>query len=144
MKHTVKLSTPWEAERIDGHDIIQIRCVLADVGKLVLALCMLREGLVESLVIPGPRNQKLEMLQKRVPDASAIVQRSGDKTEIRLPLVSVDMVIHFYLIYHRDGFADVSHVDLETSAGGYLTFFAADVKPPLSANDLAERLRRSE
>jgi hypothetical protein len=146
MKHIVKLSIPPESDQVDGQEVIQVRCNLADIAKLVLALCLLRERLVDSFTIIGGRGVKLEILQKEGL-AQAAITRTSDKIEAALPLLSIDMVLNFYLIYYRDGFADVSHVDVETDEGvngGYLTFFAADSKPPLSAEDLEEHLRNTD
>lgn len=139
MKHTVKISTPWEAKCIGGQDVLRVRCDLPEARSLVLALCLLREELVCSFVIPGHKGQKLELVLDRERRIRPMLKWSGDGVEIGLSTVTVDMLINFYLIYHRDGLADVNHVDIETTTDGYLTFFAAETKPPRSRADF-ERL----
>lgn len=144
MKHIVKLATPPEIDQIDGQEVVQVRCSVTDIAKLVLAFCLLRERLVSSFALTGAKGVKLEIRQKEESSSQAAISRSGEKVEIALPLVSIDMILHFYLIYYRDGLADVSHVDIETIDGGYLTFFSADSKPPLSSKHLEEHLRNTD
>ena len=143
MQHIVKISTPWVVKCLDGQNVIEVRCALPDAANLVLALCMLREELVCSLAILDPKGQKLEVELDRMPHAQATMTQSGEMVLCGLPQMSIEMVIGFYLIYHRDGLADVSHVDLETTTGDYLTFVAADVKPPMSAKDFEEHWRQA-
>jgi hypothetical protein len=53
----------------------------------------------------------------------------------------------FFLKYYRDEVAEVDHVDLEAidvatgKQGEYVTFRVPDSKPPLSAQEVKERLQ---
>lgn len=141
MTFLVKLSTPWEAARSTHQDVVNIRCQLSEVDRLIVGLSLLREALVDALTISDLAARKLTVRMKEMQDDQVTIRRSKGGTEVSLSLVSLEAVTHFYLIYRRDGLADVDHLDLETDAGGYVTFYAADAKPPYSESVLRKQTK---
>lgn len=148
MKHLIKLSGLLEVKSIDNQECVQIKCRKSEVTALALALCLLRDKLIQSIIIVGAKGSKLEISQYPGKFSGVRISKSAGQIDIALPQVSIDMVLHFYLIYYRDGLADVSHVDIETderaTTSGYLTFFAADSKEPITAKELEDHLRDAE
>ena len=142
MKQIIKLTTIIKEISIDRQADIEIRCALPDAEELVIAFFMLYEKLIDSFVVFDTKGKKVEILLSWESTVRAVIARKPNKIEIGLPIVAIDTIIHFYLIYLRDSLADVSHIDVETNTGNYVTFFAANSKLPLSAKDAEAHLHR--
>ena len=105
---------------IDGRKAVRIVISLAISADWCSSLLLLKEGLVDSIVV------KESALCGRV-EFNCINRDSSTFSEHNQRLVvsfanrDLEFVIHFFLIYYRDGYSKVNHVDLETDQGDYIT-----------------------
>jgi hypothetical protein len=117
----------------------------------VLSLSLLKEGLIDVLVVTEDRRRRsakirLQDCQKKVGER-VLISLKADKIQIELTRNSLDFMQHFFLKYYRDGIAEVEHLDLQAidaDTGNrelYFTLKVPDFAPPVSPEE-AERLLR--
>lgn len=117
------------------------------IGEWCLGLGLLKERLVDSLLIePTKGNLKLDLkVAPEATDGNITGKVQYDSIHLSLSLVTLDYLLNFSLKYYRDGYADVSHIDLQTSFNEfgdevYITFQFPDYAGPLSADEAARML----
>jgi hypothetical protein len=111
------------------------KAVLPD---LSLALQLLLDNLVVAVVFR--RLDSSEPIEFRVAtENQSHIEGGNGRLAVYLAASDLDFVRHFFLRYYRDGFADVDHIDIQNSDGGYTTFYAEQSVPPVSAEE-AKRL----
>jgi hypothetical protein len=115
------------------------------VPRWCLGLCLLKEGLIQNLQITGEHNTELELRVISQMEKKAQSRASLDSKHSLLELNSSDLdyIMHFFLKAHRDGRAEVDHLDLEiSSANGKnatIVFKVPEASPSVSPEE-ARRL----
>jgi hypothetical protein len=80
-----------------------------------LGLCLLKEGLIESLTILGERGE----YGLKISLDSSLTSRRGkvrfrrDEVDVSISTTELDYWVRFFLKYYRDGVGDVNHIDVE-------------------------------
>jgi hypothetical protein len=115
-----------------------------------LGLCLLKEGLIETLSVADEQQKmgvKIRLTAKPAIDSMARVNFKPDVSQIELTRANLDYLQHFFLRYYRDGVADVDHIDLEAINGDtgakdiYVTFKVPDSRPTVRPEEAERRLR---
>jgi hypothetical protein len=118
-----------------------------------LGLCLLKEGLIETLAVTGERRKmSVEIGFGAKPEASRVVRATlrSDTSVVEITNNDLDRLQHFFLRYYRDGVADVDHLDIDaiSAATGnrdvYITFRVPDSRPPVGPKEAKERLRGAD
>lgn len=113
-----------------------------------LGLCMLKEGVIEALIVSGKRTEtKLEIRKAAKNESASISQASFESaaTILMLPPPNLGYLLHFFLKYCRDGMGEVDHIDLEVDSKtekceSTITFNVPKAVPPMSAEECKKRL----
>lgn len=83
-------------------------------GDVALALSLLAEGLVERLRLRDVSARSMgQLVRSTNPRDVRLRHPSGQVLELTLGQVELERWRTFFLKYHRDGFAEVDHLDLE-------------------------------
>ena len=96
---------------IDGSSALALLIGRSALDRFLLELCLLREGLTERLVLTD-RNRKLSVAAERASKFGKF-KSSEDGLAVSLSAVQIEFVCTFLLKYHRDGEAEVDHIDVE-------------------------------
>lgn len=82
-------------------------------GPIALALVLLRDGLVEAVALRTPHNEKVRLVFD--PACGSVVARARAKESLELTVGPRELGCWaaFFLRYHRDGWAEVNHLDVE-------------------------------
>ena len=122
------------------------------VGEWTLGLLLLREGLIERLVVTSPQSALKIELRLLASTAEHSRARSGwtdDSLELHVSGAELDYWLRFFLKYVRDGYGEVDHLDVQTTS-----IDTAAVRPaavvlkverftsPVSREDALRRLRQ--
>lgn len=112
MRKSMALDIEIEVVRYPGQAVVEVRLAPSAIKDFTLGLCLLKEALIESLVITGRSGMKFKAVRLREsPVCFATV--ASDAILAELTGNSLDFLQHFFLRYSRDGEAEVDHVDLE-------------------------------
>lgn len=112
-------------------------------------LCLLREGLIESLtIIDGSEAYSLRIsLDPSLNAQRATVEFRRDGADVLISTTELDYWRHFSLKYHRDGVGEVNHIDVEVPSrdpdavrGLGLVLQIPDALPPISEEEARRRL----
>jgi hypothetical protein len=115
-----------------------------------IGLCLLNEGLIETLTITGERpttRLKIRVIAKPEIGSVARLNFKPDTSQLEITGASLGYLQHFFLKYYRDGVAEVDHIDLEAIDGEtgnkdiYITFRVPDSRPTVSPEEAERRLR---
>lgn len=142
MKHDVVIAGSATLEEHPN----SVVCDLADSppGPIALGLALLQKGLVDSVTLrPEKGRWVLRLSASGDPLDSRLSRYGGHRLELALSQNVLGHWLVFFLIYHRDGQAEVSHLDLETvwTTGAPCDFVleVATFAPPLSLEDARRR-----
>lgn len=143
MKKYIVLDVEIETVRYPGQAVVEVRLLPSAVQDFTLGLCLLKEELIEGLVIAGRSGVEFKVV--RLNESSVCFATvASDIVLVELTGNSLDFLQHFFLKYYRDGIAEVDHVDLEAlgrtaeQKSMYITFKVPESRPPLSPAE-AER-----
>jgi hypothetical protein len=146
-KH-LKLPLRLELVRYSGQTVLNIQFESKALSGWCLALCLLKEGLTAALVISeeGAKG-KLELeLMSEAKERRTHASFEAETARLRITSNDLDYLLHFFLKYYRDGFAEVDHLDLEVVAANErqdasVTFKVPESAQPLSPEQAKKRLR---
>jgi hypothetical protein len=143
------LSIAIELIEYPGQVAASIAVRPAAVKDLTLGLCLLRETLIERLLIVSEATDiRLDLSAALSPQEALGARLEQRKGTMRIQMNSrnLEYLQHFFLRYCRDGLAEVDHVDLEAISGqgsganAYITFKVFDSRPSLSPKEADEWL----
>ncbi|MEZ0224467.1 MAG: hypothetical protein ACAH83_07940 [Alphaproteobacteria bacterium] len=140
MKKRIKLPVQFEMVHYAEQPSFKMSFSSEAIRDWCLGLSLLKEGLVESLVIE-PTGGKLKLeLQGAPPGTEGRIPGNlkNETVSLKLTPVDVDYLLVFSLKYYRDGYAKVDHIDLQSAFEDlgddiYVTLKFADVAPPMSS-----------
>jgi len=146
MKKHLELRVEIELVHYPGQIVLVFVLHRDALSAWTLGLCLLGQGLINELVVTTVQDPRMTVSfllnSKTVKDSISIRDRNA---RINLTANSLGYVGYFFLKYFRDGVADVDHIHLEPVNAKNetidLTFKVPDSKPPMSAEELRERLR---
>ncbi len=150
MNKHLQLSIDIKLVHHPGQDVLALSFRREALNEWCLSLCLLKEGLVETLVITEEyRKMSLEIRFGANPETNRTARATlkQDVSLLEITHGNLDYLQHFFLKYYRDGVADVDHLDLEAinAATGkndiYITFRVPDSKPPVGPEEAETRLR---
>ncbi len=149
MKKYLKLPLDLGLSEYPGQSVFYIRLRREALSDWCLGLCLLKNHLIEVLVVAeelGKHEVELQMLGKADRAANAQADFRPNTPQLKLTLTQLDYLLAFFLRYYRDGGAAVDHVDLQTTAIGtgsqdaYITVTVPDSVPPMTPEELRRRL----
>src|SRR5260370_10976705 len=151
MKKHLQLSIDFQLVDHLGQVVLSLLFRREALRDWCLGLCLLKEGLVEALVVSEEHGKKGVKIQVR-PTAKVsdrvLASFESDITRLELTPNNLGYLQHFFLKYYRDGVAEVDHLDLEaicSDAGHneeiYITFKVPDSMPPLTPEEPERRLK---
>lgn len=114
-----------------------------------LGLSLFKEGLIKSLIFTElGGTQKLDLqMDENMNSSKPVACPLVNGHQVILPLNTLDYLLHFFLKYYRDGFAEVDHVDLEAVKSGIeggdfsITVSVSEAAPPVTGEDAIRRLK---
>jgi hypothetical protein len=115
-----------------------------------LGLCLLTEGLIETLSIRGERPKmgvEIRLTANQEIGGAALISFKSDISQIELTRANLSYVQHFFLKYYCNGVPDVDHIDLEAmnkdtgDKGLYITFKVPHSRPSVSPDEAERRLQ---
>ena len=147
MKKLARLPILIEVKEYATQKVLKIDFGTHPITEWCLSLCLLKENLIESLVISNDKFS-LELLKDdRIPESDrAQIEWNSEPKKLRLTQTELDYWIAFFLQYYRDGVAAVDHIDVEVSPAHSreketgITIQVANVSPPLSEKEIRRRL----
>jgi hypothetical protein len=148
MTKTLLLPLRLKLVRHQGQTVLNIEFESKALVDWCLALSLLKEGLISALKVREETGRsKLEI---RVSDEAKERVRprasfGPETTRLEIPTADLDYLLHFFLKYHRDGVAEVDHLDLELAAGkagqdACITFKFTEAAQPVSSGEAKRRL----
>jgi len=148
MKKTLPLPFRLKLVRHPGQTVLNIELETKDILDWCLALCLLKENLIDALLVQGENTRaKLEIQVSGVTKGRVRSRASFDSETTRLDITMTDLdyLLHFFLKYYRDGVAEVDHLDLELApekAGqdACITFKVPESVQPVSPEEAKRRL----
>lgn len=151
MKKFTRLPILIEVKEYTTQKVLKIDFGTHSITDWCLSLCLLKENLIESLVISND-TFRLELLKdNRIPESErAQMEWNSEPKKLRLTQTELDYWIAFFLQYYRDGVAAVDHLDVEISPAHPrekeigITIKVANVSPPLSEKEIRQRLGLKE
>lgn len=139
MRKFVELSLVVENLKVEGQSFLKVNVSNEVLRDWALSLELLHERLVEAMVFPCCGS--FTGIELKIADGNESEFRENKgRLIISLSAQALDFVRHFFLRYYRDEVAEVDHIDIENSDGGYITFFVDRFQPPVSANEVKRRL----
>jgi hypothetical protein len=122
---------------IDGSSALALIIGRSVLDRFLLELCLLREGLAERLVLTD-RNKRLSVAAGAVSKFGKF-KSSEDDFAVCLSAVQLELVCTFLLKYHRDGEAEVDHIDVELDSDEgrvvALVIKAENAKKPIGGSE---------
>ena len=147
MNRLIRLPLSWRRE--DTPDSLFIRIGSETNKEWCLNLCLLREGLIDSLtIIDEEGSYKLRVLLDPSLARRSAVERSQSRgADAFLSRTELDYWATFFLKYYRDGVGEVNHLDVEayprnpnTARGLGIVLQIANALPPISGEEARRRL----
>jgi hypothetical protein len=136
IEHPIAYATP-----VSGSSALALLIGRSALGRFLIELCLLREGLTERLVLTD-RNRRLSVAAGAVSKLGRF-KSSEDDFAVSLSAVQLELVCTFLLKYYRDGEAEVDHIDVELDSdegcGVALVIKAENAKKPIGGSE-AKRL----
>jgi hypothetical protein len=136
-------------EKLIDQDVFVIDFQDQPIASWCLALCLLREELIDSIAL-GDGIAPSPLVFKRAPTSSHLEQSAfvsdGGRVSVEVSDNDLKWWLNWFLKYFRDGYADVDHIDVELrplgegDAGIDLTFTVAAYAPALSHEEARRRL----
>ena len=111
-----------------------------------LNLCLLKEGLVDALVLSGNKRLELKKDESIGKADRARVDIKSNKIQIAVHPIELDYWLSFFLKYYRDGIAEVDHLDVEAvnlsneDEQLYVVFRVGEAVPAVSLEEARKRL----
>lgn len=148
---TLRLPLSIEAIGADEDRYLAVKLNDRAIPAWTLGLCLLRNALCSSILVYGESDGALHLEHdiKLAPQERAVATWDGKRLSIRVSSVELEYWISFYLMYFRDGFGAVSHIDVEawldTGRGSIDIIFQVErVGPAMSPQDLNRMLGKPE
>ena len=141
---TKRLALPIKVETVHypGQTVLSIVVAREALKDWCLGLCLLSEGLIETLLIAGNHGQNQKELRvNRLPQDFVGVRTrvTSGAWYLEIADTNLEYLQHFFLKYYRDGVAEVDHLDLEATTGEdeaiYVTFKVLETRPPLTPEE---------
>ena len=122
-----------------------------DIPDWCLSLCLLEKGLIDSLIVVDNDGAN-GVFQLRVTLSPKLIGRGYvewlvEGAHLLTDGVQLEVLLHFFLRYYRDGVADVSQIDVEiepqssnNGIGLYLALKVPASRPPMSEKELRHLL----
>jgi hypothetical protein len=110
------IALPLTLRKEDRGDIVFVLIDPEANREWCLNLCLLREGLIESLTIIGDSAAyRLGIsLEPALSSRQGKVQCRPGGADVSISITELDYWLHFFLKYHRHGVGDINHIDVET------------------------------
>lgn len=149
---TAIISVLLKLQHAEEGTIVRIEISTSQVLDWCLNLVLLQKALVDSVSIVSTESDEQTRIRLRVdpklsPSQRGRINWQGRDADLSIAKNELDLWIHFYLKYYRDGIADVDHIDVEIPAdrkhqqvGLFLTLTVPHARPPLSETDLRRQL----
>jgi hypothetical protein len=143
------IALPLTLRKEDPDDIVFVLIDPEVNREWCLNLCLLREGLIESLTIIGDSAAyRLGIsLEPALSSRQGKVQCRPGGADVLISITELDYWLHFFLKYHRDGVGDINHIDVEipprepnSGRGLDLVLQVPDALPPISEDEARRRL----
>jgi hypothetical protein len=147
----LRLPISIELRRHPGQNVLLLSLRHEALRDWCLGLCLLKEGLIESLTVAeehGKAAVKIQVLAKPKIPGRANANLRSDKSVLEIPRTSLEHIEAFFLKYYRDEVAEVDHIDLEAvdvdtgKQDEYITFRVPDSRASVSPEEAERRLRR--
>ncbi|HEX3627409.1 MAG TPA: hypothetical protein VH280_18540 [Verrucomicrobiae bacterium] len=134
--------------RHKGQIVLNVEFEAQGIRDWCLGLCLLKECLVQTLIIKESGTKgKLEIERTdRKGDADRTQANfESEGTRLKITENDLDYLLHFFLKYYRDGWAEVDHIDLEALCTAECqdssnTFKVPESAAPLSVEAARKRL----
>ena len=132
----------------EGQTTISVVCGLRAAGEVALRLVMLKEQIVNAVLLTSGRD-RFSLSVTLLPTGSgqrSRVQHQGSQAALQVTSHDLEALLHFYLKYCRDGYAEVDHIDMQAQGGStieedvYVTFIATESSPPVNSEAAKRRL----
>jgi hypothetical protein len=149
MRKRITLAVRIELVKYTGQTVLDIHVCKAALPDWCLGLCLLKEGLVDSLVVAenlGEKEIEIEVVRNSRERIKPEVDARPKGFHVLANIADVDYWLHFFLKYYRDGVAEAKHLDLEVVSlpdkedGMYVTLEVDDAAPPVDAEETRRRL----
>lgn len=150
MNKSLRLPVDIQVRRYPGQSVLNLSFRREALRDWCLGLCLLKEGLIDSLTVAEERGEdtvEIQVLAKPKIPGRANASLRSNRTQLEIPRTSLEYLQAFFLRYYRDEIADVDHIDLEAidldsgKQDEYITFRVPDSKPPASPAEAERRLR---
>jgi hypothetical protein len=141
MDRVLKIPVRLVVERISYQQVVTINLKDVPMPEWCLNLCLLKEKLVDTLIfLIGKKKLKIEV--ENIEDSRrANVFFAPNQVHLKVDPRELERWVDFFLMYYRDGVAQVDHIDVEALAISetpediYITFMVKDAVPPMSAEE---------
>jgi hypothetical protein len=147
MTKLVKLPISIEIKEYTNQKVLKIDFGNQPITDWCLSLCLLKENLIDSIVISNNLFSVEIQKDKQIPAPNrAQVAWTSDSKMISITETELDYWVAFFLKYHRDGIAVVDHIDVEISPAHLgdketnIMLKVANALPPISAQEARQRL----
>jgi hypothetical protein len=147
MTRFVKMALLIHEERVSDQLVVSVDLTNVTLSDWCLNLCLLKEGLVDALVLSGNRELEVQKDQSIDKADRAKVNIKSSRVQIVVHPIELDYWLSFFLKYYRDGIAEVDHLDVEAIDVSkaheqlYVVFQVRDAAPPVSAEEARRRLK---
>jgi hypothetical protein len=148
MADVFRLEMPVTLERVDGEHIMEIRVADENVVRWSVGLCMLKEAVVESLLVRSESASVRLHLEPDLERATGRFQHDEHSYLVSLAIsgVELDRWVNFFLCYVRDGYGSVDHMDVdfdvvsEPIGSGTLVLHVPQAAAPVARDEALRRL----
>lgn len=129
-------------KRPSGQTILDIDLSEIHLPTWCLALCLLKENLVEAVVLAGSKEVRITQGDPKELSARATLDLTSEPMELIVSPTELDYWLSFFLKYCRDGLAEVDHLDLgeaevlpRRKEAAYVTLRVKDAREPVPSEE---------
>jgi hypothetical protein len=149
MNKRLELQARIDVKDTSDHMVVKIDFGMNPCTEWCLGLCLLKEKLIDSLIITFPSDSfEMELIRDDELWHYNVAQANyvENMLLVYLSLHLLEYWVHFFLQYYRDGVAEVDHIDVEMDPrhgdgrGVFLTFQVSNFLPPVSAEEARRKL----
>lgn len=150
MSKVVRQDIIVNVQTIGYQRIIEIDLSMVNIGDWCLNLCLLKENLIQELIVIGNKKLTFKIGQFSEFEPAAKVSVKHQTIDIIVQQRELEYWTVFFLKYFRDDVAEVDHLDVEAkldsdlSEEAYLTFKVKDAKLPISADELRRIMAKTD
>ena len=139
MRKFTDLSLAVESLTVERQALLRFHVTKGILADWSISLQLLQDGLVDAVLFRRiDSSEKIELCIAT--ENQSHVNEYKDRVVVSLTKSDLDYIRSFFLRYYRDGVAEVDHLDIQNSDGGYTTFCAEQSVPPVSAGEAKRRL----